>query len=116
MRSFAPFSFQRIKDDRQKIADFAPLRAFKLRRDKFDAHFDKEYFFSRERLNEDAPITWTDLENVLELGKEILHFYSSQYDEAVDHIEPLNVRDVDYILDRLHRSLEGEINERSSEG
>jgi hypothetical protein len=97
---------QTINDDCRRIADFAPLKSFKIRRNKYQAHFDKKYFFSREQLQEDAPIHWDDLEKVVELGKDILNSYSALYDGTSSGIEPVNAADVNHILDRLHRSLE----------
>jgi hypothetical protein len=43
-------------------------------------------------------------DNALELLKEILNRYSAAYDGEVFHIEPLNVNDLNYLLDRLHRA------------
>jgi AbiU2 len=88
----------------KRIAEFKPLTSFKLRRNKFQAHFDKEYFFERNKLHKDAPLAWGDLEQVVQLGKEILNSYSADYDgntHAVE-LEPINAGDVDHLLDRLH--------------
>lgn len=98
-----PVTIQRIQADRKKIADFKPLASFKLRRDKYYAHFDREYFFARTKLQETAPLTWGDLEKVVQLGKEILNAYSADFDGNVHSIEPINAADVDHLLDRLHR-------------
>jgi hypothetical protein len=99
-----PLTLQIIRDDYRRIADFAPLKSFKTRRDKYLAHFDKKYFFSREQLQKDAPIRWDDLEKGVELGKDILNSYSALYDGTSSGIEPVNAADVNHLLDRLHRS------------
>ena len=41
-----PITFQTIETDRQKLEQIGSLPNFKLRRDKFHAHFDKKYFFN----------------------------------------------------------------------
>jgi hypothetical protein len=40
-----PITFESIQADRNRIGEFKPLVSFKFRRDKYLAHFDKEYFF-----------------------------------------------------------------------
>ena len=97
-----PVTFASIQKDRKRIAEFKPLKSFKLRRDKFQAHFDKEYFFERNKLHSDAPLTWEDLEQAIQLGKEILNSYSADYDGNTHAVEPINAGDVDHLLDHLH--------------
>ena len=97
-----PVTIDSIQADRTRIAEFKPLASFKLRRDKYQAHFDKEYFFDRAKLKEDAPLTWGDLEQVVQLGKDILNAYSADYDGNLHSIEPINAADVDQLLDQLH--------------
>jgi len=101
-----PVTLESIQANLNRIAEFKPLASFKLRRDKFQAHFDKEYFFDRSKLHEDAPLTWADLEQVVQLGKKILNSYSADYDGNMYAIEPINAADVDHLLDRLHRQNE----------
>jgi len=91
-----------VEADREAITDFEPLKSFRLRRDKFHAHFDKHYFFDRAKIAEEAPLKWSDLDKAMELFKDILNRYSAAYDGQVFHIEPLNVDDLSYLLDRLH--------------
>ena len=108
-----PVTVVRIENDRKKIAEFSPLRSFKLRRDKFEAHFDKEYFFDRAKLNEDAPLTWRDLEDVIQLGKEILNSYSADYDGKLHAVVPINAADVDHLLDYVYRQRQKELKTRT---
>lgn len=96
-------TIDRIQADRTRITEFKPLASFRLRRDKYHAHFDRDYFFDRSKLQEDAPLTWRDLEQVVQLGKDILNAYSADYDGNLHSIEPINAADVDHLLDQLHR-------------
>jgi hypothetical protein len=96
--------FETVQRDRDAISSFEPLKSIRLRRDKFHAHFDKHYFFDRKRIADEAPLKWSDLENAMELLKDILNRYSAAYDGTVFHIDPLNVNDLNYLLDRLHNS------------
>src|SRR4051812_26898967 len=47
-----------INNHRRQIRELEALPNFTLRRDKFQAHFDKAYFFERGRLATEAPLTW----------------------------------------------------------
>jgi len=49
-------------------------------------------------------LKWSDLDNALELLKEILNRYSAAYDGEVFHIEPLSVDGLNYLLDHLHQA------------
>jgi hypothetical protein len=100
----ASVDYAMVAADREAIINFEPLKSFRLRRDKFHAHFDKRYFFDRSRIAEEAPLTWSDLDKAIELFKNILNQYSGAYDGAVFHIEPLNIDDLNYLLDRLHQT------------
>lgn len=99
-----PITFDTIEVDRAKIMNLKSLKSFKKRRDKFHAHFDKEYFFDRKRIRQDAPLKWDDMDEVFELMGGILNKYSSAYDGNIYHLVPTNVHDVDRILDALHKS------------
>lgn len=103
LQNRTPVTVGSVRADRERIAEFKPLSSFKRRRDKYHAHFDKKYFFDRTKLQTDAPLTWSDLEQVVQLGKEILNTYSADYDGNLYAIEPINASDVDYLLDQLHR-------------
>jgi hypothetical protein len=100
----APVDFAMVAADRETIINFEPLKSFRLRRDKFHAHFDKRYFFDRSRIAEEAPLTWSDLDKAMELFKDILNRYSAAYDGALFRIKPLNIEDLNYLLDRLHHT------------
>lgn len=98
-----PIKLEKIKADRKRIREFVCLQSFQTRRDKFHAHFDKEYFFDRERLANEVPLTWGDLEKVVEILGEIINHYSAAYDGQLFSLTPMNINDLDYLLDRLHR-------------
>lgn len=91
-----------INDHRRQIRELEALPKFTLRRDKFQAHFDKAYFFERGRLATEAPLMWSDLEKATALMWDILNTYSTSFDGKSYAGEPLNAADVDDLLDTLH--------------
>jgi len=101
-----PITIQIIQEDREKVEKLESFGSFKLRRDKFCAHFDKEYFLDRERLSEDAPLRWLDLEEPLKIMNEIIDRYSAAYDSNSFSLLLSNVNDVDYLLDFLREARE----------
>lgn len=98
-----PITFESVESDRQKLLSIKSLSSFKTRRDKFHAHFDKNYAFQRSQISKDAPIKWSDFDKVIETMKDILNNYSADYDGKRYSIKPMNISDVDYILDILHK-------------
>jgi hypothetical protein len=98
-------TLETIRDDRERIAEFKGLANFNLWRNKFQAHFDKKYFFDLTKLQEQAPLDWPDLEEALQLSKEILNRYSMAFDGVAYAVEPVNSADIDHLLDCLHRCL-----------
>jgi len=97
-----PVTIETINEDRERIRKLESLPSFKLRRDKFHAHFDKKYFFDRKKVVKEAPLKWSDLTQLVEAMKNIINGYSADYDGTLYALEPINVTDVDYLLDRLH--------------
>jgi hypothetical protein len=93
---------QSVDEDIKRIEGLPSIKSISLRRDKFHAHFDKEYFFDRKALQKEAPILRSDLETILGTIKELVNKYSANYDGSLFHYQPLNVNDIDIILDRLH--------------
>jgi hypothetical protein len=98
-----PIFLETINSDREKIKAIEALKSFKVRRDKFHAHFDKKYFFNLDKLSEDSPIVWGDLEKVLEVSTEIINTYSAAYDGNLYVTEPMNATDVDVVLDIINK-------------
>jgi hypothetical protein len=94
--------YETVQRDRSAVANFEPLlKSCRLRRDKFHAHFDKGYFFNRKRISSEAPLKWPDLEGAIEFLKEVLNRYSAAYNGQLSHVTPLNVDDLNYLLDKL---------------
>jgi len=46
----------------------------------------------------------------METISDILNKYSAAYDGNVHHFKPININDVDYILDALHEKHERQLN------
>ena len=98
-----PIIYESIESDRKKLKNIKALPSFKIRRDKFHAHFDKDYVFQRKRISSDAPIKFSDLDDVVEVLKDILNTYSAAYNGKVHTMSPMNINDIDYVLDILHK-------------
>lgn len=75
-----PITVASINADREKIDALAALPSIRLRRDKFHGHFDKEYFFDRSRLQNEAAVTWADLQEAGEVMGTMLDDYSVDFD------------------------------------
>lgn len=78
-----PITAKSIDADRLKIRSLPALRSIKIRRDKFHGHFDKKYFFDRSRLNAEAPISWTELDEAGNVMGSMLNDYSVDFDGAM---------------------------------
>lgn len=102
-----PITLAAINQDREHIQNLDCLKNFKALRDKFYAHFDKEYFFDRKRMADEAP-TWGDLEKVIKVTSDVINNYSAAYDGQLFVLEPVNINDLSYLLDRLHKCKESE--------
>ena len=101
MRSRDPITLETVKEDRERIQRLTCLQNFKTLRDKFYAHFDKEYFFDRERMREMAP-TWGDLDEVVEVISHVINRYSVAYDGQEFSLQLANINDLDSLLNRLY--------------
>ncbi|OGP92721.1 MAG: hypothetical protein A2Z19_02075 [Deltaproteobacteria bacterium RBG_16_54_18] len=93
-----------IEKDREKIRSIEALPSFKLRRDKFYAHFDSAYLFERHKLEDEAPLVLGDLTKIAEIMNDIINTYSTAYDGNIFLLKPLNVTDIDRILDFIHKN------------
>jgi len=92
-----------VEEDEHRIGNMRCLNSVKTRRDKYHAHFDKKYFFDRKQLTQAAPLKFGDLKGIVATVQEVLNKYSSQFDGEEYRIEPVDVNDVDYVLDSLAR-------------
>jgi hypothetical protein len=104
LRDRKSITIQTIQKDKKRINELKSLPRFKLRRDKFHAHFDKKYFFDRKKLSEDAPLKLSDLEEIKKIMEEVFNTYSAAYDGNSYLLEPINVTDIGRLLDHLHNS------------
>ena len=95
-----PITYESIEADRSRIRSLKVLVSFRLRRDKFHGHFDKDYFFDRARLQDEAPIRWDDLEEAGTLMGSILHDYSVAFDGSSYSWDTLNIDDLEVLLRR----------------
>ena len=97
-----PITLETINEHRKSIRGLEALQSIKLLRDKYHAHFDKKFFFDRDRLASDAPITWNALDKAMELVWDIINTYSTSFDGKTYTRTPINADDVDHLLDALH--------------
>lgn len=93
-----PITAESIEQDRQKIRSLEALKSFRIRRDKFHGHFDKEYFFDRQRLQSEAPLRWGDLEEAGNVMGAMLNDYSVDFDGTSFAWDTLNIDDLDVLL------------------
>lgn len=99
-----PITVESIEYDRQKIRTLAALKSFRIRRDKFHGHFDKEYFFDRQRLQSEAPLRWCDLEEAGDVMGAMLNSYSADFDGELFFWDTVNIGDLDVLLRNAKRS------------
>jgi AbiU2 len=98
-----PITIESIEQDRQKMHSLEALKSFRIRRDKFHAHFDKEYFFDRQKLHAEAPIRWDDLEEAASVMIAIINDYSTDFDGVSFAWDTLNIDDLDVLLRNAQR-------------
>lgn len=105
LKDRTPITLKSINADREKIRSLESVKSFKIRRDKFHGHFDKWYFFDRKRLSDDAPLRWGDLESAGDVMGSIINNYSVDFDGKSYVWEPINIDDLDFLLDRARRGM-----------
>ncbi|MGZ8227459.1 MAG: AbiU2 domain-containing protein [Methylococcaceae bacterium] len=93
-----PITMDSIEQDREKIRHLPALKSFRIRRDKFHGHFDKDYFFDRSRLGQDAPLNWSDLDDAGRVMGDILNDYSVDFDGTGFAWDTLNIDDLETLL------------------
>jgi hypothetical protein len=98
-------TLKQINADREAIRALPCLQSFKIRRDKFHGHFDKEYFFDRKRLSAEAPLKWDDLEQAGDLMGRILNDYSVDFDGNAYSWSTLNIDDLSALLTAARRGI-----------
>ena len=80
LKNRVPITAASIEADRSKIRSLAALPSIRLRRDKYQGHFDKKYFFDRTRLHNEAAITWKELDEASDVIGSMLNDYSVDFD------------------------------------
>lgn len=92
-----------LKKDRLRIKELDSVAAsIKLRRNRIYAHFDKRYLREPVKLFEETEIRWSDLDKIVEVMQDIFDTYSAAYDGNTFELKPVNIDDVDSVLDILH--------------
>lgn len=70
-------------------------------RDKHLAHNDKDYFLKAELIAKDAPITYGEISNLINLAKDIMNYYSIAYNGIDNSLEAFTLFDIDNLLNAL---------------
>jgi hypothetical protein len=78
----------------------------RTRRNKRYAHLDKELAFDPVTLRRQAPLPYRDLQRLIKVTEQILNRYSIAFDGNEIDFRPINLFDVDKILDILHQYME----------
>lgn len=74
----------------------------KARRDKAIAHFDSSYFNNPEALDSRYPLTYSDIDALMEVVSDILRKHHSCLFKADLRMEVLSIRNVDKLLNYAH--------------
>jgi len=98
-----PITFKSIEEDRQRIRKLVALKSIQLRRNKFHGHFDKEYFFDRQKLQREAPMTWENLTEAGETMVTMLNDYSVDFDGQMFAAETMGIDDLTRLLHAARR-------------
>lgn len=98
-----PITADSIEADREKIRHLAALQSIRTRRDKFHGHFDKDYFFDRSKLQLEAPIRWSELDEAGEVMGKILNDYSVDFDGSMNSWQTMNIDGLTRLLEAAAR-------------
>lgn len=98
LKDRVPITAESIEADRTKIRSLRALASIRIRRDKFHGHFDKDYFFDRARLQEEAPLLWKDLDEAAEVMGGILNDYSVDFDGEMFSWKTMGIDDLSRLL------------------
>jgi len=93
-----PITAESIEEDRRKIRSLSALKSIRIRRDKFHGHFDKDYFFDRAKLKQEAPLAWKDLDDATEVMGDMLNDYSADFDGELFSWKTMNISDLTELL------------------
>jgi AbiU2 len=95
-----------VRQDRKTLDRLQGLKSFEKQRNKIYAHLDAEYLLNPGRLADEAPIQWKDLTELRDIFASTVNRYSSAYDANTFEFEPVNVHDVDDVIEVLWRQQE----------
>jgi hypothetical protein len=113
--SWTPVEICDIEKDVDRIKSNEVLLRIKKQRDKYYAHFDKAYFFKANKLHYDYPITLNNLNEIINLIDIIFNRYSVAFDGSAVICEPINVLDIEVLLEMLKKSEVNKYGNRSSQ-
>ncbi|MFA7368846.1 MAG: hypothetical protein WC334_04305, partial [Kiritimatiellales bacterium] len=100
-----------IKAHREKLKNLEGMMVIKHLRDKYYAHFDKEFFLDRKKLRrEGAGINFSALENMSKVAQDVLLHYSLAYDGIGFNVKATNVDDVTRLFGLIECYFEGRKN------
>src|SRR5690606_18019961 len=81
------------------------VQKLKAHRDKYYAHFDKKYFVEYENLSNDYPLTYGEIEKLIEISIEIINRYGIAFEGCANSMLGMNSLDVDTVMDILSKHL-----------
>jgi hypothetical protein len=98
------FSAELIQHQLTEIELVRPLLYnLKVHRDRFYAHHDPKYFDNPYKLNEDAPLSPSDLSSLTELAKDILHAHYGGILNVERLMRIVNADDVSCVIKSVQR-------------
>lgn len=87
-----------LNQDRQKVETLKSLQSIRTLRDKYHAHFDKEYFFDVGALAKVAPLTFPELDDIGSTLGAILNDYSVDFDGTQFSWRTIGIDDIESLL------------------
>lgn len=97
-----------VRQDRKTIDRIESLKHVAMLRNKRLAHIDADYFNNPTKAAEAAPLKWGDLTELQQTYETIVNRYSSAYDASTLTYKPMNIYDIDDVIEILHRHLQSE--------
>ncbi len=94
---------QEVRLDRRRLNALTATESLRSLRNRFHAHFDEKYFLTPEVLVDEAPLRWNELDQIRSVIEDILNRYSVALDGNYFLFEPLNVLDVEHVIEALRR-------------
>jgi len=92
-----------IKQDKSTIESLPKKAEIKKIRDKTIAHSDKEFFYDIEKIKVEANIHVDEIISTLDVLRSIYNRYSVGYDGVNSSLKPININDIDQLLDIVHK-------------